>query len=127
MVRRYVSEYFIVIGVVVMLNLILLAIFNPMEQFAKARNTQREIHIQILSDVIQYYMADHQGRLIPGMDNTWQMIGTDESCLDLTDYLVSNYISAIPYDPKFGSPEKTYYAVKISSANRVIIQARGTE
>lgn len=46
---------------------------------------------------------------------------TEASCLDLAPDLVSEYIVAIPQDPRNGSAEKTYYAVKQNSSGRVLV------
>ncbi len=134
-------EILIVVGVIIILNVVFWTVIKPTEHFAQVRNIQREVHSRILSDAIQQYGMDHRGQLIPGADNNLKMIGiadsgckiacgkewTAESCLDLTDYLKSVYLSYIPYDSRYGSPEKTFYAVKVSSTQRIIVQACGTE
>jgi prepilin-type N-terminal cleavage/methylation domain-containing protein len=52
---------------------------------------------------------------------------TTESCLDLTPLLVDKYITDIPHDPKVGSAEKTYYAIKKSQNNRISVMACSPE
>ncbi|MCD6400218.1 DUF2341 domain-containing protein, partial [candidate division WOR-3 bacterium] len=48
---------------------------------------------------------------------------TASSCLDLSGYLVPSYLVQIPEDPKYGSSEKTYYAIKKTSTGRIKVQA----
>lgn len=52
---------------------------------------------------------------------------TTEACLDLTPLLVDKYITDIPHDPKVGSIEKTYYAIKKSQNNRISVMACSPE
>ena len=52
---------------------------------------------------------------------------TVDGCLDLTPSLVSNYITAIPFDPKVGSTNKTYYAIRKTTGNRINVVACNTE
>jgi len=52
---------------------------------------------------------------------------TASACLDLSSFISPTYITAIPFDPKIGSAEKTYYAVKKTSGGRINIQACAPE
>jgi hypothetical protein len=49
------------------------------------------------------------------------------SCLDLSAYLVSDYITSIPYDPTTGSSERTYYAVRKSSGGMIVVESCSPE
>ena len=49
---------------------------------------------------------------------------TTDECLDLGEgVLAPDYLTSIPYDPRYGSPEKTFYCVKINSSGRLILRA----
>jgi|SRR3989339_131988 len=52
---------------------------------------------------------------------------TNSACLDISTSLIPNYITAIPFDPKIGSNEKTYYAIKKTEGNRINIVACSAE
>jgi type II secretory pathway pseudopilin PulG len=52
---------------------------------------------------------------------------TEDACLDLSPLLAPTFINSIPYDPKHGSSEKTYYAIKKTSEERIVISACGPE
>lgn len=51
----------------------------------------------------------------------------EDACLDLHPELVPKYLAEIPKDPSQGSDEKTYYAVKKTEGNRIIIYSCGAE
>ncbi|MBD3311116.1 MAG: prepilin-type N-terminal cleavage/methylation domain-containing protein [Candidatus Magasanikbacteria bacterium] len=60
-------------------------------------------------------------------ENSQDINVTEESCVDIADNL-SNYIPVIPVDPKYGSEERTYYAIKRENNNRKItVMACGAE
>lgn len=50
----------------------------------------------------------------------------DDACLDLTTVL-EPYLKEIPYDPEFGSAERTFYLVKRNGDNISTVAACGTE
>lgn len=52
---------------------------------------------------------------------------TIDSCIDLSPTLVSNYITSIPFDPKIGNANKTYYAIRKTSGGRINIVACSPE
>lgn len=52
---------------------------------------------------------------------------TQETCIDLNSYLVSDYITDIPQDPLDGSSGKTYYAVRSTGTNRLEVISCGAE
>jgi len=52
---------------------------------------------------------------------------TNSACLDISTSLVPNYITAIPFDPKIGNNEKTYYAIKKTEGGRINIVACSAE
>jgi len=52
---------------------------------------------------------------------------TAGQCLDLTSYLTPDYLSLVPYDPRYGSIERTYYCIKTSSNGRIIVKACNSE
>ena len=52
---------------------------------------------------------------------------TASACLDLSPDLVDDYLPAIPTDPKDGSANKTYYAVKQTSSGNLRVVACNAE
>ena len=49
------------------------------------------------------------------------LANTESSCLDLASDVVGSYLPEMPYDPKLGSLEKTYYAIRKVGEERVEI------
>lgn len=77
------------------------------------------------SEMAQLY---NQGLGIPSGNTTPPANATTaDSCLDLSSALVSDYITAIPTDPKLGNANNTYYAVKKTSGGRISVQACAAE
>lgn len=62
-----------------------------------------------------------------GTNTTPTSTATVDACLDLTPVLVSKYITSMPFDPKVGSVEKTYYAIKKTTGNRINVVACSPE
>lgn len=54
-------------------------------------------------------------------------IPTVDACIDLSSSLVSDYITDLPIDPKYGSAAKTYYAVGKDDKGVIMITACGSE
>ncbi|MEI7620398.1 MAG: LamG-like jellyroll fold domain-containing protein [Candidatus Falkowbacteria bacterium] len=52
---------------------------------------------------------------------------TTESCLNLGPVLTPDYVVTMPYDPRVGSLEKTYYAIKKSQNNRISVMSCSPE
>jgi|GEM_PF-1926139 len=53
-------------------------------------------------------------------NNTERSNVTEEACIDLSPYLIPQYIAEIPYDPLVGTEERTQYAVRREFENRRI-------
>lgn len=52
---------------------------------------------------------------------------TMPACLDLSSVLAPNYITSLPFDPKTGSNNLTYYAVQKTTGGRINVQACSAE
>lgn len=57
----------------------------------------------------------------------FSVINTAAACLDLTSNLSPVYVTSLPFDPKVGSSNKTYYAVKKTAGGRINVQACSPE
>lgn len=56
-----------------------------------------------------------------------QPVITENACLDLSSELVPKYLTDIPFDPKFGGSNKTYYAVKGTGTGRLEVRSCSPE
>lgn len=52
---------------------------------------------------------------------------TESTCLDLSSDLVSEYLTAIPYDPSVGDLSRTYYAIRTTGTDRIEVISCGAE
>ena len=52
---------------------------------------------------------------------------TANACLDISSALTPNYITSVPFDPKTGSSNKTYYAIQKTGGGRINVQACSAE
>lgn len=69
------------------------------------------------------------GGTVSGASGTTQSPSstTAAACLDLSSTLFPLYINSIPFDPKTGNTDKTYYAVKKTIGNRINVVACSAE
>ena len=52
---------------------------------------------------------------------------TSPSCLDLSPALVPDYLASIPQDPLTGNSQRTFYAIKQTSGERIYVNACSSE
>ncbi|MCX6780479.1 MAG: hypothetical protein NT034_04890 [Candidatus Magasanikbacteria bacterium] len=52
---------------------------------------------------------------------------TASACLDLSSALAPTYITSLPFDPKTGSNNQTYYAIQKTTGGRINVQACSAE
>jgi type IV pilus assembly protein PilA len=136
--RRPVSGYTLVeILLVVFLLMILIGVvaivaINPQKNLRDARNTSRTTDVnQILNAVTQY--AYEEGNDIDDLGEISQCsvesdeLGTCAECLDLSSFLVDEFIVAIPEDPLIGTPENTGYTICLTHGGRVEVAAPNAE
>jgi type IV pilus assembly protein PilA len=91
-------EIIIVMSVLAVLLSISIAAINPLEQFAKSRDTKRRSDIDALANAIQQYQAGHAGQLPAALTSSPTPISS--SGINICAALVSEYIAALPQDPQ---------------------------
>lgn len=101
-------------------------------------NTERIREVRTILDAVYQYAID-QGGIIPAeITTSLQMIGTDnsgcavmcgdekienDSCIDLSEKLVNDYVIAVPQDPIVGTSGKTHYAIKKTEGGKLNVVA----
>ena len=120
-------------------KIILIAI-DPAKRLAEARDSVRKSDVRSILSAIVQYAVDHEGLYPDGIDNnesTIQVLGTggaggcsgdlgskcldsitEDNCLDLTSYLVEDYLAEIPKDPKEGTEEITLYYINKTTGGK---------
>ena len=127
-------ELTIVLVILSVLFAIIYAVLNPAIRFAQARNGQRWGEVNGMIQAVILFRADHGGDFPKGITNEWQVLGTatkgcnicgsdKNSCLDISGYLVKEYLGVMPFDPRFGSEDNTYYAIRKTEEENVMVKA----
>lgn len=120
---------------------IVIVSLNPMRQLAQVRNSQREHSTRTILDALAHHAIDNNGLILDQVDENLRMLGTAgddcdvlcgaefsvSACMDLSAVLVNDYMAVMPFDPKVGSEERTYYAVQKLPNGRIFVAACGAE
>lgn len=122
-------ELVLVMAVLSILAVTAVALLNPAQRLAEARNLQRTSDVaQILGAIAQY--VNEPGNSLSDFGSiaicpSTSVIGTSD--INLGTQLVDAYIPSIPQDPSSGSAANTGYTVCRSNNNRVTIAAPNAE
>lgn len=115
----------------VLLGVIIVSV-DPVEQFANARNRQREADTSALVLAVERYIADNDGRLPGGIDETDKAICqssclTDGSQVSLT--VLQPYLAegVLPTDPSEEGSTLTGYTIRITDGTNVYVAAPNAE
>lgn len=117
-------ELLVVIGILGILMAVVIIAVNPARQFAAARDTQRRSDISAISSAIYQYAIDHNGnRPMAGTPPAPVITTTPIDAASLRDFLVPDYIAAIPKDPTTGTDTVTQYTVMLDENQRIVASA----
>ena len=69
------------------------------------------------------------GNIISGgaVNQSQSATSTASSCLDLSTILAPLYITSIPFDPKIGNNNQTYYAIQKTTGGRINVKSCSAE
>ena len=140
-------ELLVVMGIIGILSTVLIVSVNPVRQFAKARDTDREADVVAILSIIYQYASEHSGEF-PDTDGdpatsdfptSLTCIGTDLACFDLAgagatgDEIVPAYVVDFPKDPKVtstgvpGTDGDTGYQVMVDANGHLTATAPSAE
>lgn len=110
---------------IVMLTFISGAVLGkfPGRQFVQARDTQRRADLYAITNALNMYAQDHVG-LPENFPLERICIGTGTGCYDLTNSLVSAYISRVPKDPSTGTDINTGYFIYVNESRTLVATAK---
>lgn len=115
------------------------------DQFAKARDSQRKSDLLQISNAVYQFASEHNGNLpdtnksvtINSFPTTATCIGTAISCFNLAaageieaavgaqELIVPKYLALMPKDPSSGSQENTAYTIYRDANGRIVLTAQG--
>ena len=95
-------ELLVVIGILALLLAITLIAINPAKQFAQANDTKRSSDVNAILNAVDQYAADHKGQLPAGIGNSATVVASTGG-VDLCNFLVTDYLAALPTDPTTGN------------------------
>lgn len=117
-------EVLLVVTIIGVLAGALIIVIDPAEQFANARNQQREIDLQTLSVALEQYSEDNRGVLPSGLTNTSKSICTsacvtDASQVDLSQLIGYIAEAQLPSDPDQTDESLTGYQIRVTGDGQV--------
>ena len=137
-------ELLIVITIISILTAVIFVAVDPATRFADARNAVRRQEVNSILESLLKYQIDHRGSLpntIDAVTASSQVLGTGlacdsgctpagttvANCLDLSTYLVDEYLADIPVDSLDGTTVMTNYYVNKTANNRVRVGSCSAE
>lgn len=120
-------ELIVVMGILAILATIVVIAVNPARQFATSRNAKRASDTRAIAHALQQHAAANNGLMDSSITSLPKTIGTTvgSTFVDLTNLLVPNYLSSIPFDPSGGSASDTKYRVYIDSQGQPVVSVVG--
>lgn len=93
-------ELIVVIGVIAILSAMIIAILNPLEQFAKARDSQRKSDLSQIQKALEQYYQDTGS--YPNPNASYEIIGINSGVITWGTSNTANwpYMNVMPKDPE---------------------------
>ncbi|MCX6715849.1 MAG: type II secretion system protein [Candidatus Taylorbacteria bacterium] len=109
-------EVLVVIGIIAVLAAVVLVAVNPARQFKLARDSQRTANVNTLLNAIHQNISEHKGAFV--CNGTVRTIPSTATVVkygdgyptyqgDIASCLVSDYLSALPFDPSISGAHYT--------------------
>jgi prepilin-type N-terminal cleavage/methylation domain-containing protein len=131
-------EILLVVAAIAILAGIVIIAINPNKQLGDTRNAQRRNDVNTILNAVYQYTIDNNGTLPTDVDSTYtsaQVLGTAGSgcdstctatttvaaCVDLSQELVSDYLTGIVLDPSTGTAANTDYYIERLSSGRITV------
>ena len=96
-------EIVIVVALLSLTATIGLLVFNPVGQFASARNTQRQLHLQAIMNAIRQNMADAIGGSFTcssgSLPTSTKKMASSAGNYNIAPCLLPSYLIVMPFDP----------------------------
>ena len=132
-------EIIIVIAIILIIFGGFFFILSPVERFAKARNQEREVHVNLLLNSLNQRLNDTKGGFTCDAGfpptSTPSRVSAGPGGYDLIPCLYPKFITKVPIDPKnpdayFFNPfdyDTGYYIIMNATTSRVTVSAPSAE
>lgn len=125
-------EVLLMVAIVVISVAIVVLAINPNTQLAEARNAQRKVDINTISNAVYQYRIGNNGTVPSTITVTPTAIcKTGASCAGLVDLSVlttgERYLVSMPFDPSAATTNSTNYSIYGSANGKVTVAAPGAE
>ncbi len=132
-------ELLVALSIFVAISSVAIIAINPVGQFAKARNSQRELHLEALMNAVRQNIADSQTGSFTcaagAIPTTTQKMAVGANNYDIADCLVPIYLTTLPFDPATSSAHYTsnadydtgYSILRNASSGAVTLSAPAAE
>ena len=132
-------ELTIAISIFVVVAGIALVSINPVGQFAKARNSHRELHLEALMNAVRQNIADSQTGSFTcatgSIQTTTKRMAIGANNYNIADCLVPIYLATLPFDPATSSAhyasnadyDTGYLIVRNASSGAITLSAPAAE
>jgi len=122
-------ELIISIAVIAVLLGATAILINPASQFANARNSERENHINVIINALKQNAADNRGIFTcpaGAIPTSTTVLGTNG--YDIDNCIAPDYIAVLPMDPKTGtSTDIGYSIISDAATGRITITGDDAE
>ncbi len=132
-------ELMIALSIFVIIAGVAIVSINPVSQFSKARNSQRELHLEALMNAIRQNIADSAvGKFTcsaGGVPTTTKKMAIGAGNYDIAGCLVPIYLPTMPFDPSTSTAHYTansnydtgYTIAQATSTGAITISAPASE
>lgn len=132
-------EVLITIALIAVIGGTILYFLNPADQYAQARNTERQTHVNTIAQAVREWLTDNRGSIATAcpsgpLPTSTTQIGNGsgnynlEPCLIPTSTLLTHYLTVMPLDPSSGTSTATgYYLSFDPTSTQITISAPNAE
>lgn len=131
-------ELLIVIALIAVLAGVVIVALNPARQFAQSRNSERWSHVSTIAGAIQQNIAENRGTFTCAagvIPTSATEMKSASGGYDICSCLVTNFLSAVPYDPSASGAGYTdcttyssgYSVARNATTGRVTVSAPSAE
>ncbi len=116
-------ELLVTISIAAVIAGTILIFFNPVQQYARARNNQRTTHVNIIASAVRARITDNHGVFETNcssgsLPTTSTQMGSGEGNYNIEPCIVPVYLSVMPVDPVNGTTTATGYNIAYSTTTR---------